>query len=277
MSNGSIVNIKDLERIIYSGGDLLVKFWNKRSKLKIDYKQGQGLVSKADKEVEKYLVDSLKKLAPNANFCAEESSFDNDFDQQKLMHGASWMIDPLDGTSNFLSGFDYFSISVAFCMNGLPEIGIVYRPIRGDFFIAFKNGGAFYENKKDGTSRVSLNTSQPRPELLSDSLLCTGFAGEKGIKFDQEFEVFKNMMKASRGVRRLGSAALDLCYLAKGSWHGFWEKGLAPWDVAAGALICEEAGLDVFCLDGQSFSPFSSSIIACSPSLKVELLSRLKS
>ena len=105
--------------------------------------------------------------------------------------------------------------------------------------------------------------------------MCTGFAGEKGISFEREFDVFKKVMFSSRGIRRLGSAALDLCYLAKGSWHGFWEKGLAPWDVAAGGLICLEAGLRVENLEGEPFSPFNKTIISCCSEIKQELLMTL--
>lgn len=272
----NLVDHTVLKNLIYSAGDLLRDFWNKRSDLKIDYKKGQGLVSEADKNVENFLIDGLRKILPEAKFCAEENSFIQNYDESELMSGYSWMIDPLDGTSNFLSGFDYFSISVALCFNGVPIVGIVYRPVRGDFFSAIKGEGAFYENKDIGKDRALISKDLTRPERLKDSLLCTGFAGEKGVKFDQEFEVFKKMMMASRGVRRLGSAALDLCYLAGGSWHGFWEKGLAPWDVAAGGLICLESGLSVFNLDDEKFSPFHQSIIACSPNIKVDLLTRLK-
>lgn len=276
MVNKWNISIKDLELIVYEAGELLVKFWNERPKLKIDYKEGQGLVSNADKEVENFLIKKLSVLCPEANFCAEESSYNNSYNIEKLKKGWSWIIDPLDGTNNFLSGFDYFSISVALCKNGLPEIGIVYRPIRGDFFIAEKGKGSFFENKQNSTLRTKINRGSYHPNKLKDSLLCTGFAGEKGIKFEVEFEIFKKLMMNSRGVRRLGSAALDLSYLARGSWQGFWEKGLAPWDVAAAALICQESGIEVFDLDGQEFSPFNATIVACDPAIKLEFLNQLK-
>ena len=266
---------KKIKQIVLNGGDILRRYWGQRGSLAIDYKEGQGLVSKADKETEKYIINELKELLPNASFCAEESSFENGFDQKKLEKGYCWMIDPLDGTNNFLSGFDYFSISVALAFDGLPVIGIVYRPLRGDLFSAVKNKGAFYENVLLDSEKEKIEGKLNRPHKLKDALLCTGFAGEKGISFEREFEVFKKVMFSSRGIRRLGSAALDLCYLAKGSWHGFWEKGLAPWDVAAGGLICLEAGLKVENLEGESFSPFNKTIISCCAEIKQELLTTL--
>jgi len=275
MMSKKVVSIDHLERVILDAGDLLIKFWSERPKLKIDYKEGQGLVSNADKEVEAFLIKELSILMPEAAFCAEESSYENSYDVSLLKKGWSWVIDPLDGTNNFLSGFDYFCISVSLCLNGLPEIGVVYRPIRGDFFIAEKGKGAFFENKQISLPRTKIIRGTYHPNKLKDSLLCTGFAGEKGIKFEKEFEVFKKMMMNSRGVRRLGSAALDLSYLAKGSWQGFWEKGLSPWDVAAAGLICQEAGIEVVDLQGQAFSPFNASIVACAPSIKSELLVQL--
>lgn len=263
---------KTVEPIILEAGEMLKDFWEKRNSLKINYKEGQGLVSIADKEVEKFLIQKLKALRPDSSFCAEESSYENDYDIEKLKNGFSWMIDPLDGTNNFLSGFDYFSISVALCFNGLPQLGIVYRPIRGDYFYAVKGNGAVFKNIKLNESEILLSKNLFRPDTLKETLLSTGFAGEKGISFEKEFEIFKNVMMNSRGIRRLGSAALDLCYTAKGSWHGFWEKGLAPWDVAAGALICQEAGLDVFDLESASFTPFNKTIVVCSSKIKQELL-----
>ena len=131
------------------------------------------------------------------------------------------------------------------------------------------------ENIKSMEKVVPLKDQICPPLDLKNSLLCTGFAGEKGGEFDKEFDVFKRMMKSSRGVRRLGGAALDLCHVANGCWAGFWEKGLAPWDVAAGGLICEEAGLNVFSLKEESFSPFNSSIIVCHENIKAEFLNQL--
>ena len=143
------------------------------------------------------------------------------------------------------------------------------------FFTAVKNEGAFYENVLLNSEKGRIEGKLNRPKKLRDALLATGFAGEKGVSFEREFEIFKKIMFSSRGIRRLGSAALDLCYLAKGSWHGFWEKGLAPWDVAAGGLICLEAGLKVENLEGEPFSPFHKTIISCCPEIKQELLTTL--
>ena len=269
-------DLQNIKSVVVKAGKQLISFWSNRAQLNVDYKEGLGLVSEADREVEEFLIRELSRELPEAKFCAEESSFIKEYNEEEVKKGYCWMIDPLDGTNNFLSGFDYFSISIALSFNGKPIFGIVYRPIRGDLFYAQKGQGSFYENIKEVSGPSLLSSKIPRPKRLREALLCTGFAGEKGVKFDKEFETFKKLMMNSRGVRRLGSAALDLCYLAKGSWHGFWEKGLAPWDVSAGALICMEAGLEVFSLETDHFSPFNPSIIACPKDFKAEFLDQLK-
>ena len=276
MNNFDKVDLQNIKSVVVKAGQQLISFWSNRAQLNVDYKEGLGLVSEADREVEEFLIRELSRELPEAKFCAEESSFIKEYNEDEVKKGYCWMIDPLDGTNNFLSGFDYFSISIALSFDGKPILGIVYRPIRGDLFFAQKGEGSFYENIKEDSGPSLLSLKIPRPKRLREALLCTGFAGEKGVKFDKEFETFKKLMMNSRGVRRLGSAALDLCYLAKGSWHGFWEKGLAPWDVSAGALICTEAGLEVFSLESDHFSPFDSSIIACPKEFKSEFLSQLK-
>ena len=264
----------EVEKTILEAGTLLDTFWEKRENLRIENKEGQGLVSLADKEVEKFLIQKLKLIIPSAKFCAEESSFDNPKNKDEFLEGYSWMIDPLDGTNNFLSGFDYFSISIALCSDAKPILAAVYRPRRGDLFLAIKGQGAFVQNQKSNIAKRKIDNIY-RSKSLKQSLLCTGFAGEKGISFDREFDVFKNVMMKSRGVRRLGSAALDLCYLASGSWNGFWEKGLAPWDTSAGALICQESGVQVSNIKGEPYCPFDKTIVVCPEDIKQELLSIL--
>jgi myo-inositol-1(or 4)-monophosphatase len=159
---------------------------------------------------------------------------------------------------------------------GEPVVGLVLRPTNGECFYAIKKKGTklinFSNNFKKKSKPISLKKSSNK-KTLSNSLLVTGFATEKGPLFDQEFELFKQMMGKSRGIRRMGSAALDLCYVARGVFDCFWERGLAAWDVSAAGLICLEAGVVVTDYEGQGFHPFQPTIIASRAPLHKEILS----
>ena len=138
------------------------------------------------------------------------------------------LIDPLDGTSNFLNRFDYFSVCICLAIKGVPFVGVVFRPSTKELFFAIKERGATY---KIGNSTVQMPKS-PNKKLIKNSLLVTGFSSEKGQVSEDEFALFKKISTNSRGVRRLGSAALDMCYVAAGFFDGFWEKSLAPWEMS---------------------------------------------
>lgn len=246
-------------------GKLLLKYQKQLGKLKTSYKEGQGLVSKADVESENLIIKSLLKKFPETEVLGEESSFAHNI---KNYHNVkknpyTWIIDPLDGTTNFLSGFDYYSVCISLAHYGEPVLGVVYRPSNGDLFYALKGKGAWYNSK------VLKNKSRKK---LKDSLLITGFSTEKGQVFAKEFKIFKDLAIKSRGVRRLGSAALDMCYVAAGVFDGFWESRLAPWDVAASGVVCQEAGVEVKNLKGEPFSPFNKDFVAARPILMKDLL-----
>ena len=262
MIDTDLVKAKNDEiiKIIQDAGELLLNYFHKINELTVERKQGEGLVSEADRETEKFLFEKLTSIVPEAKFIGEESSFDDG--QKSIAKGVQWIIDPLDGTSNFLSGFNYFCVSVALCFDGEPIFGWIYRPSTKETFSAVKGEGAFL-NKK-------VLTTQERS--IKDALLVTGFCVEKGQKFDAEFELFKKVMEHTRGIRRLGSAALDICYCSTQLWGGFWERGLSPWDVAAAGLIALESGLKVTSYQGNEFDPFDSSIIVGNPIAHRELL-----
>ena len=263
---------------------LLVK-QKKISSLKITSKKLQGMVSNADVESEAMIIAGIKKKYPDHFILAEETAYKEymgQMDRYKFLQEKEWVwiIDPLDGTNNFLNGLDYYGVCISLVHFGEPVVGVVLRPTNGDCFYAIRNKGTklvnFSNNFKKKSKAVSLKKSLIK-KTLAESLLVTGFATEKGPIFDEEFELFKHMMGKSRGIRRMGSAALDLCYVAHGMFDCFWEKGLAAWDVSAAGLICQEAGVLVSDYEGQKFHPFQATIVAARAPLHKEILSLFRS
>lgn len=263
---------------------LLVK-QKKISSLKITTKKAQGMVSNADVESEAMIVAGIKKMYPDHFILAEETAYKEylgQMDRYKFLKEKEWVwiIDPLDGTNNFLNGLDYYGVCISLVHFGEPVVGVVLRPTNGECFCAIKGKGTklikFSNDFKKKSKPVSLKKSISK-KLLADSLLVTGFATEKGPVFDEEFDLFKHMMGKSRGIRRMGSAALDLCYVASGVFDCFWERGLAAWDVSAAGLICQEAGVIVSDYEGQKFHPFQATIVAARAPLHKEILSLFRS
>jgi myo-inositol-1(or 4)-monophosphatase len=164
-----------------------------------------------------------------------------------------WIIDPLDGTTNFAHGLALFCVSIALELDGRPEIGVVYDPINEELFVAERGQGARLNGAPLEVAACG---------TLVDALLVTGFPYTVREERRQQVAVFAAFLEEAQAVRRLGSAALDLCYVAAGRFDGYWEERVHPWDIAAGALIVEEAGGRVTGLAGQSFDPFSGHIVA---------------
>ncbi len=186
-----------------------------------------NLVSYVDKESERKIVTSLKKILPGAGFLAEEGS-DAKSENQYL-----WIIDPLDGTTNFLHGVPIFAISIALMRNDVPVLGVVYEVSHDECFHAIENGKAYCNEKEIRVSQIS---------SLDESLLATGFPYYHTEKKDQYLEIIKAFLEKTHGIRRLGSAAIDLAYVACGRLEGFFEYDLKAWDVAGGAFILQQAG-----------------------------------
>lgn len=260
---------------------LLLLKQQKISSLKITNKKAQGIASSADTESEALIVDGIKAKYPDHFILAEETAYKEymgQMDRYKFLKEKEWVwiIDPLDGTNNFLNGLDYYGICISLVNFGEPVTGLVLRPTNGECFYAIKGKGSklvnFSNSFKKKSKPVSLKKSTNKKSLC-DSLLVTGFATEKGPVFDREFDLFKHMLGKSRGIRRMGSAALDLCYVARGVFDCFWEKGLAAWDVSAAGLICLEAGVKVSDYEGQKFHPFQETIVASRAPLHKEILS----
>ena len=218
-----------------SGGNSLVRNLNKLNKLKVELKGRNDFVSDADFAAERAVIETIYRHYPDHAIQAEESGMSGESDHV-------WIIDPLDGTTNYLHGFPVFCVSVGLQVKGRIEHGVVYDPLRQELFTASRGQGAHLDGRR---IRVSgLND-------LSKALIGTGFpyrASNEDV--NPYMRMLVNAMAHTSGVRRPGAAALDLCYVAAGRLDAFWETGLMPWDLAAGTLIIQEAGGIVSALDG---------------------------
>jgi len=207
-------------------GTLIVRAMERVDTLKVDTKSHNDFVSEVDQRAEQEIIHILRKAHPDHGILAEESG----------EHGGdeyTWVIDPLDGTTNFLHGFPQFSVSIALRHKGRFEVAVVYDPLRPELFTATRGGGAQLEGRRIRVSRA---------RGLEGSLLGTGFPFKDQRHIDAYLGMFKALLPQAAGIRRPGSAALDLAYVAAGRLDGFWEIGLKPWDMAAGILLIQEAG-----------------------------------
>ncbi|MFC5271042.1 inositol monophosphatase family protein [Adhaeribacter terreus] len=228
---------------------------------KIEHKGFNDLVSYVDKEAEKQLVDALKKLLPEAGFITEEGT------ESTRKEIYNWIIDPLDGTTNFMHALPVFSISVALMQGNEIVLGVIYEINRDETFSAWKNGGAFLNNKPIKVSKA---------EKLADSLVATGFPYTTFGKMQDYLKILGAFMAKSHGVRRLGSAAVDLAYVACGRFEGFFEFNLNAWDVAAGVLIVREAGGNVTTFKEAGDPVFDREIVASNSAVHAEMLAVIK-
>lgn len=226
----------------------------------VEEKSRHNLVSFVDKEAEIILKNGFSELLPGSGYVAEESGSQS---------GSSfvWIIDPLDGTTNYIHGVPIYSVSVALQQDKKTILGIVYDIPRNELFTAWHGGGAYMNGRR---IKVSCTAN------LDRSLLATGFPYHDFSRMQQYLRLFERLMQHSRGVRRLGSAALDLAWVANGRFDAFFEYSLNPWDVAAGALLVEEAGGKVSTFDGGSNYVFGSDIAAGNPLVHQELMQHIR-
>ncbi|MEZ5197333.1 MAG: inositol monophosphatase family protein [Bacteroidales bacterium] len=223
----------------------------------VETKGHNDFVTYVDKASERRLVRELGKLLPEAGFIAEENP------ELKAHDEYNWIIDPLDGTTNFIHGVPLYSISIALLHNKEIVLGVVFEVNLQECFYAWQNGGAFLNGHPISVSQTN---------NLKESLLATGFPYSDFGKMDAYIDLFKHLMKSSHGLRRLGSAAVDLAYVACGRYDGFYEYALHPWDVAAGSIIVEEAGGTVSDFKGSRSFLFGEEIIASNTKNYQELL-----
>lgn len=223
----------------------------------IEFKGKNNLVTEADTLSERTIVDRIRRSFPSHDIFAEESGrYSENSDHV-------WIIDPLDGTTNYAHSYPFFSVSIAIEIKGVVEAGLVYDPVKNELFTAERGSGA----RLNGDDiRVS------DTQNLEDSHLVTGFAHENDKMVEDNLKHFANFIRRARAVRRDGSAALDLCYVACGRFDGFWELGLNPWDTAAGVIIIEEAGGKITDFTGGNFSNYVKEILTSNGRIHGEMI-----
>lgn len=232
------------------GREVLLSYYGRLEHIEEKYQA--GLVSEADKESEKKIFQYLKSEFPEDDFVGEESTLDSTKIETSQARGR-WIVDPLDGTTNYIHRFPIFCVSIGYEFDGKMQLAVIDVPVFGEVYTAIRGQGAFMNGQKLQVSKT---------ESLKDSLLATGFIADHEKNLQEQLKVFGNIVRRCRGVRRPGAAAYDLAMVARGSLDGFWEKGLQPWDSAAGILLVEEAGGKVCTYRGQEFHPWRKSMIA---------------
>ncbi len=235
-----------------AAGNTLIRRLNRLDKIKVEKKGRNDFVSDADHAAEKAVIETVLKHYPDHAFHAEESGVSGESDHV-------WIIDPLDGTTNYLHGFPVFCVSIGLQIKGRMEHACVYDPLRQEIFTASRGAGAQLDGRK---IRVSGRTK------LEEALLGTGFPFRQSEENVEPYlEMLRKGIVNTMGVRRPGAAALDLCYVAAGRLDAFWETGLSPWDLAAGSLIIREAGGIVSGLDGSEDFLESGHILTGTPKI----------
>jgi myo-inositol-1(or 4)-monophosphatase len=228
----------------------------------IDLKGDKNLVTEIDRESERLITSHILKHFPDHTILAEEGEY------PQGNSGFRWIIDPLDGTTNYTHGFPWFCVSIGLESDGELVAGVIFNPVYGELFTAIKGEGAWM----DGT-RMQVSSRSP----LASTLLGTGFPYDCATDPANNFDNFIAFQKAARGIRRAGAAALDLAYVAAGRLDGFWELKLKPWDVAAGVLMVREAGGTVTSFDGSTYNVENHRIVASNGLIHDEMIAKLGS
>lgn len=247
-----------------SAGKVILRSQDQMDKLQIIEKGRNDFASQVDKAAEDIIIETIKKAYPQHAILAEESGVTPGNGQGS---DVTWIIDPLDGTTNFLHGFPQFCISIGVKQGDKIYHGVVYDPVRDELFSASRGEGARMNGKR---LRVS------NAEKLQKSLLGTGFPFRDFTYLDDYLTFLKAIIPHCAGIRRAGAAALDLAYVAAGRLDGFWEFGLKPWDIAAGALLIQEAGGYISTIQGEGEILNGQSILAAPPKIYQELMELCK-
>lgn len=240
-------------------GEFILNNLGKVSKSGINLKQASDFVTYVDKESEQIIIKTIKERFPEHTFLAEESL--------KEDGNYLWIIDPLDGTTNYIHGYPMFSVSIALRHENEIETGVILDPLRNELYTAIKGRGAYLNDRPIRVSEV---------KELRNGLITTGFPFRQKEKIDLYLKLFKNLLRRVSDIRRAGSAALDLAHLACGRCDGFFELGLSPWDVAAGSLLIKEAGGVVTDFGGTEEYIKTGNIVAGTPALHKEILMEVK-
>ena len=242
-------------------GDMTMRYAQRVHQLDVHTKSRNEFVTKIDEAAEELIIETVRGLYPQHAFLGEEGG-------QKGENDTLWIIDPLDGTTNFLSGFPTFCVSIGVQVKGRMEAGVVYDPNRQELFTALRGAGAQLDGR-----RIRVN----RKKILDGSLIGTGFPYRMNDTWmEQYLNQFRAVMQIAGDCRRPGSAALDLCYVAAGRLDGFWEFGLQPWDIAAGSLILREAGGLISSMTDDGDYMQTGHVVAGPPKLHAELEALVK-
>jgi myo-inositol-1(or 4)-monophosphatase len=238
--------IEAAKKAALEAGDVLKRSFRGLEDGDVEFKGVRNPVTRLDRESEEIIVGILKSAFPSHAVLAEEGLKDAAAEFR-------WIIDPLDGTINYLSGIPVYAVSIGLEIRGAPEVGVVHAPSMGETFWAERGKGAFMNGEPVRVSRAS---------KLMDSVLATGFPYDRTKTNYNNLDNFSRLILKSRGMRRLGAAAVDLCYVAAGFLDGFWEAGLQPWDTAAGAVILREAGGRITDFSGGDNWLFGKNVVA---------------
>ncbi|MDY0072842.1 MAG: inositol monophosphatase family protein [Thauera sp.] len=230
---------------------------NQLDLLTVKHKTPNDFVTEVDQAAEQAIIEVLREAFPDHGILAEESG------QHEGDSEFNWIIDPLDGTTNFIHGFPQYAVSIAQTRNGVLEHAVIYDPNKNDLFTASRGGGAFLNDRR---IRVSGRNR------LADALIGTGFPFRQFDAVDAYLGMFRELTQKTAGIRRPGAASLDLAYVACGRFDGFWEMGLSPWDMAAGVLLIQEAGGLVSDLAGESDYLSTGNLVAGTPKVFAQLL-----
>ncbi len=249
-------------RAARDAGRIILRSVERGDTLSVETKRRNDFVTEVDRKAEAAVVERIARAYPEHAILAEESGH----------HGSpeaeyQWVIDPLDGTTNFLHGFPQFAVSIALRKNGRLDQAVVYDPLTEEMFTASRGGGAFLNNRR---LRVSTRRT------LEAALLGTGFTFRDDQDLDRYLRTFRALYPGTAGIRRAGSAALDLAYVAAGRLDGFWEFGLKPWDLAAGVLLIREAGGLVADFTGEAGYFDSGNVLCANPKLFHQMLQTLQ-
>lgn len=234
----------------------LKKYWGKLTSIRLK-SSNSDLVTEADEASENAIKEVLLNHFPSDGILAEESG-----GPRKDLPERLWIIDPLDGTTNYTHQYPMFAISIALLWKGSPVVGVVYNPIMEELFSARLNGGAYLNGQRIKVSNV--------PDL-EHSLLATGFSYDRRVNPENNYGPFRHLTHLCHGVRRSGSACIDLAYVAAGRLEGYWERGLQPWDIASGALLVQEAGGELTGYKCDPLDIFSGRVVASNKQIHKEL------
>ncbi len=244
-------------RAAHNAGDFIVRKINKLPDLKVEVKAHNDYVSEVDREAEARIIEDLLKAFPGHGILAEESGVIEGKDEYR------WIIDPLDGTTNYLHGFPHYAVSIACEHRGRMAHGVIYDPFKQELFTASRGDGALLNNRRIRVTNL---------KTIEGALIATGFPFKNPAQLDDFLKLFNAFFTSASDIRRAGSAALDLAYVAAGRLDGYWESGLNAWDLAAGALIVREAGGLVTDYSGDGHFLDNGQVVAGNPRIIADML-----